>query len=83
VGLDTRRGVQLVQGVDGEPVGAQHPDPVDVAGVELDPAARPRHPAQAPLRPQEALGGEALVLGDAQGGQDAVGEEHQPAARAQ
>ena len=53
-----------------------------MAGVELDPAARPGHPAQAPLRPQEPLLGEALILRDAQGGQDAVGQEHQPAARA-
>jgi hypothetical protein len=72
-----------VEGFDDEPVGAQHPDPVAVAGMELDAAARPRHPAQAPLRPQEPLLGEALVFRDAQGGQDAVGQEHQPAARAQ
>src|SRR5215211_523674 len=75
-------GVQLVEGLDDEAVGAQHPDPVAMAGVELDPAVRPLQPAQQALRPQELLLGEALILWYAQGGQDTVGQEDQPPTRA-
>jgi hypothetical protein len=71
-----------VQGFDNEPVDAQHADPVAVAEMELDPAARPLEPAQPSLRPQELLLGEAPGLWHAQGGQDTVGQEHQPAAGA-
>jgi hypothetical protein len=51
--------------------------------MELDPAAGPLDPPQAPLRSLQAFLREALLVGHAEGGQDAVGQEHQPPARAQ
>jgi uncharacterized membrane protein len=39
-----RGGIQLMHGLDDQPVGPQHADPVAMARVELDPAAQPRHP---------------------------------------
>src|SRR6266545_4333710 len=83
VGLAIRRGVELVEGFDHETVGAQDADPLAVAGVELDPAAGPLQPVQRSLRPQEALLRVALLLWYAERGQDAVGQEHQPPARAE
>jgi hypothetical protein len=83
VGRCIRRGIQLVEGVHDEPVDAQHADSLAVAGVELDSAAWPFHPMQAPLRPHEALLGEAFLCRHSEGGQDAVGHVDQPPTRAQ
>ena len=78
-----RRGVELVQGLDDEAVAGQDADPVAVAGMELGPAAGPSHAVQPSLRSHQALCREPFLLRHAQCGQHAVGEEHQPAARAQ